>query len=341
MSLEFYYKSLPVKCGIGNASSCVPKSVYRDAPKGQILEILEAMKVGKHWRKAVEDIVYPTNPWLAKIILHSSRRDFFSLIVPEEEDFLALDIGAGWGQHTLELAKHGTVCSLEPSPERFQFIRESSLQDGVDENIYFMNYNLQDLDFETKFDFALCIGVLEWVGKFEKSGRTVFEVQKDFLSKIKSALKPGSKLIVGIENRLGLKYLLGSNDDHLGKAHVACLDFESADALWRSQEGESLRVATYTIEEYENLFGESGFENVEFYAALPDYKVPEIILPCHPIDQLSSYFSQGGFVPEHDGANGEDCGLNPQLKSLYKTLGNMNTSAQFAPSFYIVAENNR
>ena len=40
------------------------------------------------------------------------------------------------------------------------------------------------------------------------------------LQRVRSLLKPEGKLIVAIENQLGLKYFAGAPEDHLGQADV-------------------------------------------------------------------------------------------------------------------------
>ena len=46
--------------------------------------------------------------------------------------------------------------------------------------------------------------------------------------------------------------------------------------------GQPLRAFTYTHAEYQELFEAAGFTEVETHAAFPDYKLPELILPCAP-----------------------------------------------------------
>ena len=48
-----------------------------------------------------------------------------------------LDIGAGWGQFSIPLAKNNTVCTLEPTPERLDFIQATSKQENVSHNLSF------------------------------------------------------------------------------------------------------------------------------------------------------------------------------------------------------------
>ena len=145
--------------------------------------------------------------------------------------------------------------------------------------------------------------------------------------------------MIGVENRLGLKYLLGTRDDHTGTQGLCTLDFPLADARWRALHKRDLRVVTYSMAEYRQLLGETGFTGIEFYAAYPDYKVPEIILPCSSAEAVRNFFGQGGFVPEHDGWDGAPLQTSTQesLASHYRSFAEMDIAHHLAPSFFIVA----
>ena len=101
---------------------------------------------------------------------------------------------------------------------------------------------------EPIFDLVCCIGVLEWVPKFQ--GGDPRKVQLAFLRRMRSTLRPGGKCYVGIENRLGLKYFMGGRDDHTGQRNVGVFDQTLAAAKHRTITGEELRVFTYSHAEY-------------------------------------------------------------------------------------------
>ena len=201
----------------------------------------------------------------------------------------------------------------------------------------FVGADYLDVEFQTKFDLILCIGVLEWVGCFRKAIDPIAQ-QRTFLKKIKSDLKDGGRVIIGIENRVGLKYLLGVPDDHTGLSLVSCMRSDMAKKLHEEQTGEELKCFTYTMREYEEMLVEAGFTQCLFFAAFPDYKLPEKIFPVHGKQcSLNEYLSDGNRIIEHNGRDG--CPLTEQdkLNSIYSTLASKKVAHNFAPSFYIEA----
>ena len=124
--------------------------------------------------------------------------------------------------------------------------------------------NFQDVynNVHEKFDYITLIGVFEYAGLYINSN----EPYSKFLNMIASLLKPDGKIIIAIENRLGLKYFAGCKEDHVGKYYTGIEDAYS-------DEG----VRTFSKRELIKLFNENGFSQYEFYYPYPDYKLPEAI----------------------------------------------------------------
>ena len=145
MKLEFSLDGNNCFLNDGGYVKLLPDTLYRDAPADVVKALTERVRNGEDWRELVRNEIQPNNPWLAKIILNENRNDFLSLIPEFEDGFLALDVGSGWGQHTIEISKHGKVCSVEPSPERFDFMRAICSQEGSDQNCFYINSVIKDL----------------------------------------------------------------------------------------------------------------------------------------------------------------------------------------------------
>jgi 2-polyprenyl-3-methyl-5-hydroxy-6-metoxy-1,4-benzoquinol methylase len=312
----------------------IVEETYRDTSAEELWAIVHEVEQGTPWREAVGRRYAQSNPWLHRIVT-SPDRDLFFRLHPPPSGACVLDIGAGWGQISLPLARACEVTAIEPTPERLAFIRAAATQEGVTRRLHFVQADFFDVEFLTRFDLVTCIGVLEWVPKFRAGDPR--EVQIDFLRRVRALLNPGGRLVVGIENRLGLKYLLGAPDDHLGVSGVAVLDAKTAARRWLAQTGQPLRSFTFTRFELTEILAAAGFASVGFYAALPDYKVPEHIIPLEPPGALDQFFLHGNFVNEHNGANGCLLDIQDELRSHYRSLAQLGISQALAPSFFVSA----
>jgi ABC-type polysaccharide/polyol phosphate transport system ATPase subunit/2-polyprenyl-3-methyl-5-hydroxy-6-metoxy-1,4-benzoquinol methylase len=314
-------------------------NLFRDTPASDIENIINQIQNGKNWRKTIEEYYSKKNNWLFNIVSNPKRTKFVEEYI-KPEGLNILDIGAGWGQFSIPLAKHNNVCALEPTPERMNFVKAVSNQERISNNMYYINDNYLNLKFQTKFDLILSIGVLEWVGTNSKNNYPE-ETQREFLSKIKNELSINGRVIIGIENRIGMKYLLGTNDDHIGIPNISTLDSKLAKVKYKQNYKRELKTITYTKREYEKMLIDSGFKKISFYAAYPDYKIPNNILNIDnddSIKRLNDFIRESKFCNEHDGSNGEVLKINKDIESHYKTFADMNIAQYFCPSFYIIAE---
>ena len=82
------------------------------------------------------------------------------------------------------------------------------------ENVKIMVGNFQDIEknLEEKFDYITLIGVFEYSEGYIGTKEPYVEM----LRRTSCHLKPGGKIIIAIENRLGLKYWAGCTEDHTG-----------------------------------------------------------------------------------------------------------------------------
>lgn len=170
-----------------------------------------------------------------------------------------LEIGGGMGAITgLLCRKAGSVTTVELTKRRASVIYARHKDC---ENLRILVGNFNDMDFSKKYDYITLIGVLEYAKGFVASGRA-----EDFLTKIKSLLKPGGKLLIAIENRFGLKYWCGASEDHLSRPFVGINGYP----------GEN-RIETYSRSDLAALLKRCGFPKMRFSYPLPDYKFPQAI----------------------------------------------------------------
>ena len=308
---------------------------YRDTAAETLRSIVREVEAGRPWREVVASHYAENNSWLHRIVT-SPARDLFFRQHPPPAGARVLDIGAGWGQLALPLARHDNVhvAALEPTPERLAFIRAAAAQERLSDRLQFIQAQFQELEFAPSFDLICCVGVLEWVPKFSPGDPRDLQVQ--FLRRMRAALRPGGKCCVGIENRLGLKYLLGARDDHTGTRNVSVFDAPLATTKHQALTGQALRAFTYTHAEYQELFHSAGFTEIETHAAYPDYKLPELILPCAPAPSFNQALLDGPIPPEHDGLDGHLLPDPETHLSHYRSLARMGLAQYFCPSFFFV-----
>ncbi len=317
------------------ASSTLP--TYRDTSTETLLSLVAAIERGERWQDVVAKQYAQSYPWLHQIISNPAR-DLFVRQNPPAAGSRILDIGAGWGQISLPLARQPDlkVTALEPTPERIAFIRAAAAQEKSVDRIHFIQAGFQTIRFEPVFDLVCCIGVLEWVPKFQPGEPRA--VQLSFLEKIRASLRPGGKCHVGIENRLGLKYLLGARDDHTGLRNVSVFDAALARSKHQVATAQELRAFTYSHAEYLALFRDAGFTDIQTHGAFPDYKLPELILPVTSGSDFNRTLLEGKIPREHDGINGETLAHPEEYLSHYRSLAEMGVAQFFCPSYFFVLQ---
>jgi hypothetical protein len=337
--IDFDYKTLPKTLESGGYFSLPREHGFRDTASSDLRSLIAEIETGRPWRETVASRYQSSRPWLYRIITEGSRTAFFNQVLPAGSGPV-LDIGSGWGQIARPLAQHRPVAALEPVAERMAFIRAAAKQDGVSSHMAFLEADYFDLHFRTRFAAICAIGVLEWVGAFQDHADPQ-KRQQDFLLKAHSELAPGGSLILGIENRVGLKYLLGCPDDHIGVPNIACLPAALARRRWREARSEALQSFTYSYPELEQMLRAAGFRKIEFFGAFPDYKLPEIIIPFGEAGgTLNDRLKASPMPPEHNGYDGS--ALDPQfqetLQAHYRDFAAQGIAHFFVPSFFVAAQ---
>ncbi|MFO6298791.1 class I SAM-dependent methyltransferase [Rahnella selenatireducens] len=135
-------------------------------------------------------------------------RPIESLFLPGEK---VLEIGAGCGAITRFIGEMGAeIVALEGSLRRAKIARKRTSDLA---NVTVVSERFDDFVCEEKFDVITLIGVLEYSNLFSQGADSAVCM----LNKIKEKLKPNGKLLIAIENQLGLKYFAGSREDHIGQ----------------------------------------------------------------------------------------------------------------------------
>ena len=207
-------------------------------------------------QKTVDELSLEEVSWPILYHLHPVRENICNWY-PFRKGSRILEIGAGCGAVTGALCRSECeVYSIDLSQRRSGINYE---QHKAYDHLHIIVGNLNDMAFDESFDYIALIGVLEYAGQFTE-GETPY---RTFLENIRKLMKPDGRLLIAIENRLGLKYFAGTKEDHLGKPFAGingyCLD-----------EG----VRTFSRTELRELLNQSGFSQTRFYYPYPDYKFP-------------------------------------------------------------------
>jgi SAM-dependent methyltransferase len=219
-------------------------SVYRAVAEADDVSILssEMLDANESW-----PLRYHLNPTRANLMRPLKR-----LIKGR-----VLEIGAGCGAITRFLGEEtdAQILALEGSPVRARITAERTRDL---KNVTVMVEDIWKFPSKMTFDVITLIGVLEYSPVFTDKA----DPFREMLTHVRKLLKPSGVLIVAIENKLGLKYLAGSNEDHHGKPMVG--------VEGRYGRGEA---TTFGHKEIVSLLGSMGFPEVETYVPLPDYKL--------------------------------------------------------------------
>ncbi len=175
-----------------------------------------------------------------------------------------LEIGAGCGALTRFFGESGAqVLALEGSPRRAAIAR-SRTRDLA--NVTVMSDRFDQFACQLRFDVVTLIGVLEYAALFTEGDQPAVRM----LEQIRDLLKPDGKLIVAIENQLGLKYFAGAAEDHLN------MPMHGIEGRYGKEE-----PRTFGRRELVAILAQAGFAGQEFLAPFPDYKLPVSIVTEH------------------------------------------------------------
>ena len=237
------------------------KNIYND---GDVEEkLLEHYKSGKPIDQTKDNVFY---------LVTDVRKNILNWYPFTKQDEV-LEIGCGCGTLTDCLCeKCKDVVCVEGSKRRAEitYYRHKN-KDNLE--VYAGNFN--DIKINQKFDYIVLIGVFEYAKLFFDSNNPFDE----FLEKIKKLLKSTGKVLLAIENRYGIKYWAGANEDHIVKPYVGLEGYDS------------YKVQTFGKTEFIDLITRHGFTKNKFYYPFPDYKLPTIVYTDERLpkeDEISS-----------------------------------------------------
>lgn len=234
-----------------------PSIAYSDGTEARILEIV---------RNARDLSVFSTelaaaiSDWPTEYHFSASRHLLLRPLAIRPGDRV-LELGCGCGALTRYLGECGaTVHAVEGSPVRAQ-IAASRCHDLSNVEVYLDD--ISQFSSASSYDWVLLVGVLEYAPVFSSAPDPI----RECLARAARFLSPNGRLVVAIENKLGLKYFNGCSEDHLG------IPFYGIQNLYTPKQ-----PVTFGKNELAGHLARAGLPCTHFYYPFPDYKLPETIL---------------------------------------------------------------
>lgn len=217
-------------------------------------ELLEIVK--NHPAEDYQQMIEERASW--PILYHlSPLRENIVDWIPMDKEAKVLEIGSGCGAITGKLSeKAGSVVCVELSQKR-SLINAYRHQDCGNITIHLGNFKDVEPELGEDFDYIFFIGVFEYGQSYIQTK----EPYTDWLRMMQRHLKPGGRIVIAIENKLGLKYFAGCREDHLGTFFSGVEDYAQGGG-----------VRTFSKSRLEQMFRECGMVEYSFYYPYPDYK---------------------------------------------------------------------
>jgi O-antigen biosynthesis protein len=227
---------------------------WADGSEPHVLSILR----GAHDRSSTSDeLAGEIRDWPTRFHFSRLRSRILSPLRIDARTRI-LDLGGGTGPLSRRLAElganvvllDGSAARAEAAAERCKDLDRVSVAVGT----------VFDLDDAERFDIVLAVGVLEWT-QSSPGG------PEGMLRKAVSLLAADGVLAVAIENAIGLKYLLGYAEDHVGLPWVGWEGYTGID-----------QVRTYSRLELGSMLTAAGLPEQAWFYPFPDYKLPTVIV---------------------------------------------------------------
>lgn len=245
------------------------KDTYLDNSEDFLLEFFDEPEDKK--TETIDSLLGKSDlPWALRYHL-SPQRHMILKWYPFESQSSLLEVGAGCGAVTgLFLDKMKKVTCNELSPSRANVIKKRFI-DKQSLDIYTGNIN--DMKKDVTFDYVTLIGVLEYAARYSESNDPYLEL----LNTINNLLSKDGHLLIAIENKIGLKYISGAPEDHLGTPYTSLENYP-----------QNQGIKTFTKSELTEMLKVSGYNKIDFYYPFPDYKLPKIVFSEDGIKSMNN-----------------------------------------------------
>jgi SAM-dependent methyltransferase len=181
--------------------------------------------------------------------------------LPIKPDDTVLEVGCGYGAISRYLGELGAiVTAVEQSPVRALIAAERCRDLS---NVTVHCEDIASYETSCEFDWILLVGTLADAPLYFKSKRP----GADLLTKAKGLLKSDGRLVIAIENKLGLKYFNGCAEERQG------IPYYGIQGLYEDNSPQ-----TYGRLELISCIQDANLDFYEFYFPFPDYRFPRVII---------------------------------------------------------------
>ncbi len=237
--------------------STLNEVAYSDGAEGRLLSVVsQATDCGTFSAELAEAI----NDWPSEYHLSRARH---CLVRPLgiRAGSKVLELGCGCGAVTRYLGEiRANVVAVEGNLDRARVAAERTRDLP---NVRVVVDDLLLFETEETFDWVVLIGVLEYAAVF-CTNPNPFE---SYLRSVSRFLARGGRVVVAIENKLGLKYFNGCAEDHVGTPYFG------VQGLYDPQ-----TPRTFSRTELIAQLAAAGLQHTYFYYPFPDYKLPSVVL---------------------------------------------------------------
>lgn len=209
-----------------------------------------------------QQLLYNSNEYAVLYHLSPIRENLLEWY-PLDNTQSVLEIGSGCGAMTGILSRKAQKVTCIELSEKRSLI--NAYRHKEHENIEIYIGNFQEIEPTIgKYDVITLIGVWEY-SELYISDKKPFE---KMLLTAQKHLSSNGKILIAIENKMGLKYWNGAQEDHTGNQYSGLNDYVDS-----KEKG----VRTFSKREIEMMLKKVGINNYAFYYPMPDYKLPDCI----------------------------------------------------------------
>ena len=243
---------------IGNVKLHYRNEFGNDLPTDDVIEDALLDIVQNQSEDAYAATIREHSDWATLYHLSPCRKNILEWI-PFQKSDRVLEVGSECGALTGCLAdKAGSITCIEFSAKKSLV---NAHRNRSRQNIEILIGKFEDIEqnLTESYNYITLIGVLEYASQYVSAEQPC----ERLLSICKKHLKPGGKLLIAVDNQLGMKYWAGCREPHSG------LLFEGIEGYSNTN-----GVQTFSRVKLEELLNNSGFSDFAFYYPYPDYKFP-------------------------------------------------------------------